>query len=92
MHLNLKLCGYNLEATLNSLNHFVNPSAPLAHRRAPDCVSLSHYFARPIVTLISLSFVIFGPIALLYLCMAMSGQNGTAIVLASFPMTLNPYV
>jgi hypothetical protein len=92
MPLNSELRGYNLEATLNSLNHFVNPLASLAHRRAPDCVTLSHYSVRPIVTLISLSLIIFGPIALFYLCMAMSGLKDTAIVLTSFPMTLNPYV
>jgi hypothetical protein len=34
----------NLATASNSLNHIVNPSAPLAHKKAPDHVALSHWF------------------------------------------------
>jgi hypothetical protein len=35
---------YNLATALNSLNHIVNPSAPLAHKKAPNRVTPSHRF------------------------------------------------
>jgi hypothetical protein len=59
------------------LNHIVNPLAPLAHPKAPDRVTLSHWFRWANGYLDKCIHVYFGPVALLFLSMAISELKDT---------------
>jgi hypothetical protein len=74
------------------LDPIVNFSALVAHQKAPYRVASSHWFRLANRYFDKLIHVHFGTIATLYPNLAISGQKNTAVLLASFPMTLIPCV
>jgi hypothetical protein len=72
----------------------VNLSSPSVHQGAPDCVSPPIGSTKPIITLIILPLrvCILRSVTLLDLNMTLSALKDTTVVLARFPMILNPCV
>jgi hypothetical protein len=88
-----QLHGYNPEAALNSFESRGKTIPPLSPiRKAHYRITLSCYSAKPIITMVILPLrvCILRSATLLDLNMALLALKDTAIVLASFSMTLIP--
>jgi hypothetical protein len=90
----LNCAGITLEPHWAPLNVSVNLSSPSVHQGAPDRVAPPIGSTKPIVNLIILLIhvCIQRSVTLLDLNMALSTLKDTAVVLASFPIILNPCV